>query len=231
MRQVKLLGLALVSVLALGAIVASVASAVKPEFKGFPAHFVAAQVGTGILETKGGRTVECSAGSALGFIDSAKHLLVNKGGIGIIYTGCKSTSFGAGKCQSGATKGEITTLALLGLLGYTHLAPTEVGILFEPAGGINHFASFECETILGAEKLTVRGTVICPISPINMNTTKYHLNCKQSAGLQTPLSFEGLGTVDTLSTKGEGPETFGFEQSGVSALSTITALTAVEISA
>lgn len=212
-----------VGMLVVSAIGVATASAALPEFDGpFPIHFVANQLGTGTLLTAGGREVSCSGGSTLGFITSAKHVSVNS----IIYTGCKSTSFGAGECRSGATKEEIKSLALLGLLGYINKVNKEVGLLFEPSGGINHFASFECETFLGKEKLVVRGTVICHLSPVNTLTKNYHLLCKQTKGVQEPLSFEGLATKDTLETEGvSGPEVFGFEQSGVTALSDILTLT------
>jgi hypothetical protein len=214
-----------VAMFVLSAIGIASASAALPEFDGpFPIHFVAKQLGVGKLETiaGGNRTVECSGGSTLGFVDSPKHVLVN----GIIYTGCKSKTFGGGECQSGATKGEIKSLPLLGLLGYITKTPPLVGLLFEPQGGINHFASFTCEEILGTtESLTVKGTIICDLSPVNTLTKDYHLLCSQSKGVQKPLTFEGLGTKDSLMTEGSGIENFGSEQSGVEALSDVLTLT------
>lgn len=214
-----------VSMLVVSAVGIASASAALPEFGGpFPTHFVAKQLGSGKLETIKGRTVECSGGSALGFINSAKDLLVN----GIIYTGCAGQGFGQGKCQSGSTEGEIKTNPLLGLLGYIKLAPNQVGILFEPDNSPD-FASFNCKTLIGTETLLVKGTVICPLSPINEVTEKYHLVCNQTAGIQNPLSFEGAGTTDTLMTEGKGPEPFAFEQSAVQALSDILTLSLTEI--
>jgi hypothetical protein len=205
------------------------ASAALPEFEStFPKHFVALQTTNGFLETKAGRTVECKHGSALGLINSAKDLLVN----GIIYTECKSTAFGGGVCLStGAPEGEIKTNRLLGLLGY--IAKPNVGILFEPDNAPD-FATFHCKTLLGTESLLVRGTVICPLSPVNTTTDKYTLDCKMKAGekgVQEPLSFEGAGTTDTLMTEGKGPENFAFEQSGVSASSEVLTLGTTKINA
>jgi hypothetical protein len=218
MLRIQIIGLALVAVFVMSAVAVGSASAVLPEFHGpFPNHFTALQLTTGVLETVKGRTVECNHGSALGFVKSGKDVLVN----GIIYTGCKSTAFGAGKCQNaGAPKGEITTLPLLGLLGYIKASTHLVGLLLERDGGTNHFASFECEAVI-KEKVTVRGTVICELSPVNVATNEYHLECKQTKGAQAVLTFEGAGTKDILETKGEGLETFGFEQSGVTALSDV----------
>lgn len=228
MIQIKLLGLALVTVFALGAVAVTSASAALPEFDGpFPIHFTALQLGVGIVETVGKRTIECTHSSALGFINGPKDVLVNSS----IITGCKSTTFGAGKCQNGATKGEIKTLAFLGLLGYITASTKLVGLLFESYGSINNIASFECETLLGSEKLTVKGTVICHLSPTNVTTKNYHLECKQKNGVQEPLSFDGVGTKDLLLLEGQGPENFAFEQLGVSGLSDILTLTSTKINA
>jgi hypothetical protein len=178
----------------------------------FPLHFVATQLGTGTLETVGGNTVSCTGGQALGFINSAQDLLV--GGSGITFTGCAALGFGQGKCQSGATEGEVTTSRLLGLLGYISKATKEVGVLFEPDNA-SDFATFKCNTLLGAETLLVKGTAICPLSPVNTTTDSYRLVCNQTKGVQTPLSFEGAETKDTLETEGTGPKPFAFEQSGI----------------
>ena len=226
MRQIKLLGLVLVAVFTLS--VVAVASAALPEFEGpFPKHFVALQLGTGIVETVAGRTIECTHSSALGFINGSKDILVNSA----LITGCKSTTFGAGKCQNGATEGEIKTLAFLSLLGYISQATRLVGLLFESHSGINNIASFECETLLGSEKLTVKGTVICHFSPANVVTEKYHLLCSQSKGVQKPLSFDGLGTKDMLLLEGQGPESFGFEQLGAVLLYDVLTLAVAKINA
>jgi hypothetical protein len=226
MRQIKLFGLACAVVFVLAAAASSSASACNasslPCFHGpYPIHFTTLQLKVSTFLTVGGRAVECSGGSSLGFILSLKDIIIN----GVIYTGCISTNFGGGKCQSGAVKGEIKTLSLLGLPGYINQATKLVGLLFEPGGSINHFASFECETLFGAEHLTVRGTRICDLSPVNTHGKKFHIVCEQKNGVQEPLSFGGLGTKDTLETKGEGPENFGFEQSGVSELYDILTLT------
>jgi hypothetical protein len=225
-----------VAMLVVSAVAVASASAALPEFVpgpgGFPNHFTALQLGTGILETRGEiggkkRTVECSHGSTLGFIKSEKDLLVNS----IVYTGCKSTAFGAGKCQSGATEGEIITLPLLGLLGYINKATPTVGILFEPDGTIEHFASFNCKTLAGNENLTVKGSVICKLSPVNTTTKDYHLLCEQANGIQNPLKFEGTTAEDTLLTSGSGPENFGFEKSAVKALYDVLTLEVGKINA
>ena len=203
-----------VAMFAMSAIAIASASAALPEFDGpFPNQFTGTQIGEGKLETLGGRTVACTGGSASGTIQAAKHLLVK----GILYTGCKSTTFGAGKCQNGSTEGDIITLPLLGLLGYIKLTtPKEAGVLFEPDNGIDHFASFKCKTLIGEETITVKGTTICHISPINTKGTKYTLECKETNGMQEPSLFDGATADDKLLTKGEGPENFGFEESAVS---------------
>jgi hypothetical protein len=232
MRHIKTFGLAMVTMFALAAVASSSASAAcggnpLPCFHGpYPIHFTALQLGEGELITIGGRDIKCKHGSALGFVNGPKDVLVGGGAAsgGIVYKGCKSTKFGAGECQSGATKGEIVTLPLLGLLGYINKTSREVGLLFETDGGGTHFASFECEAFI-KEKVTVTGSVICKLSPVNTPTpTKdYHLLCKQTNGIQEPLSFEGQGKM-SLTTQGSGLENFT-EQSGVTALSDILTLT------
>lgn len=230
MRHAKIFGLVLMAAFALAAVASSSASAAcgdagtKPCFHGpYPNHFVATQLGTGLLETVGTgktRTVECKGGSALGFIRSEKDVLISSG---IIYTGCKSTTFGAECNSAGAANGEIKTLPVLGLLGYINknAVPPEVGLLFEPDNGGTHFATFTCTAF---QTLKVSGTVICHLSPVNNTPTeKFHLLCEQTKGVQNPLSFEGAGTTDTLMTKGEGLENFN-EQSGVRALSDVLTL-------
>ena len=193
----------------------------------FPLHFVALQLGTSKLETVGGNTVECKHGRALGFINSAKDALVNGG---MTFLGCQGTGFGQGKCQSGATEGEITTSQLLGLVGYVNTAKTEVGFLFEPDNAPD-FATFKCKTILEDETLLVKGTFICPLSPVNTTTDNYHLVCNQTKGVQNPLSFDGAGTTDTLMTEGKGPTIFAFEQSGIQTLFDVLTLGLAKINA
>jgi hypothetical protein len=212
MGQVKSVSGVLATVLTLGAVAATTASAALPEFEGpFPKHFVATQLGAGFLETVGGNTVECSGGStALGFIRSEKDLLVS-GGIAI--RGCGGAGFGQGKCQTGATEGEIITLQVLGLLGYINKAAKEVGVLFEPDNAPD-FTTFKCKTILGEETLLIKGTIVCPLSPVNTETESYKLICSQTKGVQKPLGFEG-GTGDTLMIEGKGPKPFAFEQAGI----------------
>lgn len=226
MRQIKLFGLVMTAVFVLAAAASSSASAcnatLRPCFHGpYPNHFVTLQLNVSTLQTVGGREIECSASSSLGHILSLKVFVILNG---VISTGCQSTQFGGGKCQSGAVKGEIKTLPLVGLLGYIDKASKLVGLLFEPNNNVNHLASFECETLLGAEHLTVRGTVIFALSPVNLLTKEFHITGIEKNGAQEPLSFEGLGTRDTLEIKGEGPENFGFEQSGLLGLYDILTL-------
>jgi hypothetical protein len=210
-----------ITMLVVSAVVVASASAALPEFEGpFPNAFHAEQLNAGKLETVSGKTVECTGGLATGVVKSEKDVLIN----GILYTGCKSTTFGGLKCQTaGHAEGDITTVPLLGLLGYIKKpATTEVGLLFEPENGVV-FASFECKTFFNPVSVTVRGTVICHLEPINVKTKNYTLSCKLKAGekgVQNPSSFEGL-PKDLLSTQGTGQEVFGPEDSGVEALSDI----------
>lgn len=216
MRYAKLLGLSLVAVFAVGAVAVASASAVLPEFEGpFPNGFTAKELGVGKVETVAGRTVECGEAETSGSINAPKDALVKA----ILFKKCKSTAFGAGNCQTaGHAEGDVTTTALLALLGY--ITKPKVGLLFEPESGVN-FATFVCKTILGNENLTVKGTVICELTPVNTKGKSFVLTCKQTKGVQSPTSFEG-GPKDTLMMEGSGPENFAFEQFGGESLSDIT---------
>jgi hypothetical protein len=227
MLRIQMIGLAIVAAFAFSVLASASASAActgaeLPCFHGpFPIHFTAEQLGTGKLVTVGKRTIECTGGSTLGFINGPKDALVNA----ITYTGCKSTKFGSGKCKTpSAEAGEIISLPLLGLLGYINKTTKLVGLLFEADKGGTHFASFECESFLGTENVTVEGTVICDLSPVTTITKKYHLLCEQANGMPTWLSFEGAGTKDHLISTGGPAEPFGPEESGVTALSDVLTL-------
>jgi hypothetical protein len=229
MQRIRILGLALMAVLAFSALASATASAELPEFEApFPNTFTGKQEGVGKLETKAKRTVECSGGSSEGgSITAAKTVTIKA----IIFTGCKSTTFGAGKCQNTATEGEIKTTELSGEPVYISKAKKEVAQNLKPTSAAL-FAEFKCKTLLGEETLKVRpsganGGVICGTTPVNTKTTKLKLECKEKGGVQEPTELEngkGEKFKSFLETEGKGPENFAFEQSGNNSTSAITTI-------
>ncbi|MHB1538649.1 MAG: hypothetical protein ACYCUM_05430 [Solirubrobacteraceae bacterium] len=187
--------------------------------------------GPGRLETVGGHTVECEADTNSGEVVGSKE--VRK--VVVSFTGCKASVFTTPACEtSGAAEGEITTDSLKGELGYLEgeeAGVKKVGLDLTPESGTG-FAAFECHTLFGTEHITVTGgSLICQMKPVNKEQTTATLVCNQEKGVQEFTHLEG-GSEDTLTTTGEGPESFGPEQSGEnSGEDTITLAEALEIRA
>lgn len=205
MTRVRMLGLALVAALAVTAVAVSSASAAtcstKPCFTGPYPNTFTSKSGAGTLETVGGTKVKCSSDSTEGGeITGEKTDKVKS----VVFKGCESSGF---KCStSGAASGEIKTSELESTLGYINKSTKEVGIELKPKGGGN-FATFECTAFV---KVTVKGSVIAVITPINTETTKYTLKFTQTKGKQTPQNLEGQ-SKDTLESSVDGG---AFEESG-----------------
>lgn len=201
MKRFKIVGLCLMAVFALGAVVASSASAaLEPGFTGpFPNHFTSLSLTESTLKTSS-TTIKCAHLDNLGEITGAA-----MGWVNVTFLGCKfSETF---PCNStGAASEEIKTSALLMTPGYIKKgAPTEVGVALEPlAGTAGTLAEFTChvkieekpETKLLAE---VKGSVIGKISPPNTKTLEFELAFSESAGgTQSVEKFEGEKKGDHL---------------------------------
>lgn len=238
MKYLKMLGLAALAALAVMAVVgAGTASAsepkAEPEGGTFPVSFTGSG-GTGILETtsEGGkiRTVHCTANTSAGEINTATSVKNVK----VKFTGCTTSGpFGINlTCTtSGATSGEITTVALKGTLVYLTAGSSNAGIVIEPESGTT-FASFKCGSFL-TETLTVTGKVIGKLTPVNSLTNAFTLTFSQSGGHQSPetyLASSGCAaTKAVLSTTGSGLESFGPIQSGISATESLTTSKKVKV--
>ncbi len=197
MKRMRLIGLALVALFAMGALASASASAALPEFSPAKGVTLTGTSGKAVLETLGGGTkVECSGGSSGGEITGEK--TVSK--VKITFTGCKSAGFA---CTSGSDpSGTLLTNELTGTLGYISKANKEVGILFKPTTG-KEFIEFNC--VGGIVKVKVLGLLICPITPVNLVVKEYTLKCEQKEGDQKPTKFEG-GEVEVLKTAINGGE-------------------------
>jgi hypothetical protein len=234
MKYVKMLGLAGLAALALMAVVgAGTASAsqpkAEPEGGTFPVSFTGSG-GAGKLETVAEgtkvRTVNCEENTSSGEVNSA----TTTKNVSVRFKKCTATGpFGIKvTCTggTGAASGEIVTKTLKGTMFYIKAASSEVGIDLEPESG-TQFAEFTCG---GVQKISVTGSVVGKLTPVNTLTNKYTLTFSQTAGKQSPEGFLAASgcafTKDVLSSTGTavgfGGENFGPLQSGVEGSETLT---------
>jgi hypothetical protein len=167
-----------------------------------------------VLETKGGKKVECAGVSATGEYTSPKTVTVNS-----VFTGCTTTEFEQEvSCQSaGASTGEVRINPLKGELGIIkkESLPTSntVGISLAAASG-TVITEFECGpffpgTLNIYAKLVTTGSVIHQVTT-NKMLLEENEKFSQSKGLQKPENFDG-GEKDVLesSVDGGAPEQAG----------------------
>ncbi len=216
--RIKMLGLALVAVFAMGAVIASAASAALPEQLPSTGTFTGTS-GASTFETKSGEKVKCSSDAIAGEITGPKTSKSK-----ITFKGCEAFGF---KCNSsGAGSGEIV-LNVTGELVYIMKATKEVGLLNTLTGEL----TIKCSAF---QTLKVKGSTLCPITPVNTKTTKYKVVCKATKGVQEPINYEPgseLIKAPITETKGEGLKTFPFEQSGLTGTDELTFSTEGEIMA
>jgi hypothetical protein len=196
---------------------------------GLPGEAFSSSGGPSTLETVGGIKLTCEAEAGTGEYTEARTEIVN-----ITFTGC--TSAPTVSCQSeGAVAGEITLHALEGGLGFIRDQIKEgrlflsVGLDLEPSGSEPYVATFACGGVLeGSDaQVLVRGSVIAPITPIDRMSPTASLRYTAARGQQRPEALEGA-QADVLLTSLAGG---AFEQSGLTATSTITDEEPVEIKA
>jgi hypothetical protein len=227
---IKTLSVALAAVFVFGAIAAASASATQPKFEpeggAFPVTFEGSG-GAGVLEvlpegTKK-RTVSCTSNTSagnLGDSTTVKEVVVK-------FKEC-STS---GPFGEKVPCGEIVTTKLKGKLYYLTAGSSEVGVDFEPETA-PEFAKFVCKNFLVNETLTVTGSVVGKLTPVNTSTTKFTLKFNQTEGHQEPLSLLNStceAKEATLMTTGSGSEAFGPRQSGIKGEESVTTAKAVTV--
>ena len=194
MKRMRIMGLCLVAVFAVGAATATVASAL-PEFTGpFPKTFTSTSKGS-LLETVGGKKTKCTADTNLGEITGPQ-----SGNIRIVFTGCK---LGKLPCNTpGAAPGTIATNMLTMRIGYISKANKEVGAdLVEPNLG---FTAYVCGPAIFVK---VTGSVIGRITPINKSVIPakvFKLKFAQTLGAQKFPNLEA-SPVDILESSFGGP--------------------------
>jgi len=201
MNRIKIIGLALVAMFAIGAVASATASAVEPEWnivKEVTNRKLTAANQAGVksilesnnlLKTK----VECTTNkTTAGEVGATGTKTVS--GVKILFTGCTSA---LGGCKSaGKMAGEIETATLSGEIGYL-VKPTKVGVDLTNAVAL---ANFEC----GGTAIEVTGSVIGEITPlktvIKHTGAAFVLTYEEKEGKQKFTKFEG-GATDVLFAK------------------------------
>jgi hypothetical protein len=227
---IETLSIALSAVFVFGVVVTS-ASASQPKFEyesgQFPVSF-AGSGGAGKLETVAEgtkvRKVNCNSNTSTGELSSATTV----SNIVVKFKECTTT----GPIGEKMSCGEIVTTKLKGKLYYLTAGSSEVGVDLEPESG-TEFAKFVCKNIFVTETLTVTGSVVGKLTPVNTLANKFTLTFSQKAGHQEPegyLAAVGCAfTKDVLSTTGSGSDVFGPIQSGVEGVETITTAENVKV--
>lgn len=227
MLRMRIIVMTLLAVFCLGAVAASAASAALPEIVNKEGKelvnkkFSGKNTGSAeqVLETKAGKTIKCKTTSTTGEVKGT-----NEGEATFTFKECASTAFGAGKCQTGSTEGEIVTKISIKAV-YLSRSKKELALLFSILPIPTGFVEIKCKTLLGTEVLKVYGTFLIPVKA-NTLSTKYTEEAKQEKGVQKPLEYEneaGEKVKNTLETEGvSGPEVFKKEQSGEEAKGEVT---------
>lgn len=189
MRQVKILLLGVLVGLVVGAMTAAVAAAEKPEFSPVVKAALKSTGGTATFEQKEGLapvTATSSEGTAT--FENAK-----EGKFDELLLGWTAPL--SGKCTGldDTVKGSVLVKGKF-KIGYLDAAKTKVGIALK----INPEVHFECEKTVTL--VTVRGTLICELTPTNKDTLEFLMLCKQEKGVQQ--FTEILNATNTAFEKG-----------------------------
>jgi len=169
------------------------------------------------LETVGGARIKCVALTSAGEWTGTKTATMTAR-----FTGCQLVSSKQPCQSSGASGGEIVTSTLTGSLGFikdTFVAGPEVSVGIDFKDGPT-IASAECG---GSQptSVTIGGSVIAPVKPIDTMATKSTIVAKATGGVQSAESFEG-GPQDTLVASLESGSTKTTEQAGLTATIALT---------
>jgi hypothetical protein len=173
----------------------------KPKFTGTG--------GSTTLQTVGKVKVKC-----LGSTSSGEYTGTKTAEMTVRFTGCERAGAGVTCQTAGAGVGEIVTSLLQGSLGFIQDKVNAEGVLVASVGfDFKHapsVASAEC----GSQTLSIVGSVIAPISPMNKMTLEPALKFKAVAGKQLPEQFEE-GEKDTLTTIFRSGSEESAEQAGL----------------
>ncbi len=160
--------------------------------------------GSATFETVNGSKVTCTGESGSGKYRDSKAVQ----GVVLTLTGC--TRSGEGCASAGARAGEIVSSSLEGTLGIEKLGASagadKLGLELFPVGETGPLVEFTC----GATSVSIRGSVIVPVSAGKMSITTT-LKFKASKGKQKPESFVG-GAKDVLE---QSVDKAAYEQAGL----------------
>ncbi|HEX4186607.1 MAG TPA: alkaline phosphatase family protein [Solirubrobacteraceae bacterium] len=166
------------------------------------------------LDTVGKLKLRCAAEASSGEYTGLR----TTGNVVARFTGCKAMS---APCTSlGAAEGEIVTHTLRGVLGWVNRAELTVAEELSAAESGGPLAEATC----GVATLTVRGSVLAPVTAGRMSMTTI-VRCVEFGGRQRPEHLEGEPSSVLEASLAGGP----FEQAGLSLSVTRTNAEAIEI--
>lgn len=204
---------ALLAVFALSAVAASAASAAELE-QVPPSGKFTVKSETGVFETHAKEKITCKKATGSGEITGVK---TDKSKV--TFEECTGP-LGVKCTSSGQSSGNIAT-EINSELVWLSKASLKAGEKLALAKEL----SITCSIV----KLTVQGSTLCPVEPVNTKTTTFKLVCKQTAGKQEFTEYETESgekiKAITLTKKGSG----SFEESGLQATETLTFTELAEI--
>jgi hypothetical protein len=215
MKHIRTAGLILVAMFAISAIASASASAALPEQSPATGSYKVTS-GKGSFELTNGEKVTCKTDKGEGKLTGAKTDEST-----VDFEGCEA--FGVKCSSSGAKSGVIAT-------------PIDSELVYLAKGGVATKTVGEDLKLASTVKITcliigleVKGSTLCPITPINTSTTKLEITCKETKGVQEYTEFVNNTTgkieKDITETTKSG-KTF---QSGLESTETLELSTAGEI--
>jgi uncharacterized low-complexity protein len=172
MKRIRILGMALVAVLAMSAVAVAIASAAAPEFS--PATNSGTSKSATATFTEEGEvfSIKCTSNTGTSTITSAK-----AGTFEESFKNCKAASI-----ETCTTTGQASgTIVSKGTFALGFIKGTEVGLKFSPEP-----TEFKCST----NTVKVTGCAAAPITPINTKTKTFTVELKGKTK-QEPAEFEG----------------------------------------
>jgi hypothetical protein len=199
MIRLRLLGLALIAVLAVSAVAVSAAFA-EPEFKPSTKQSFTGTSGAGTLEDSLSETISCTSDESTGEITGA----LTAAGIVVTFHGCKGKKGSGGtactvKSTNTTSPGLIITSTLKGTLGLvpTSQAASGVGLLLQPESGSKFV---EIEAAACASEAPVEGSIAGEVGTTKVLSKTGKLIFTGSAGTQNikNITVKGKGETPAL---------------------------------
>ena len=189
MSRLHVITLTLGTMVVLGAVSAGSASAALPEVLSVGGAVVkfTSTAGVSTFETAAGRSVVCKKLVNTGEITTGK-----VGTVTFDFEECESAGV---KCDdSGDATGVILVKEAIEFVFTKEVGTLEAGVLLQPTEAGEKVALIECTALV---KIAVTKAVVCPVTPINTDTTTFVIKCEQEKGKQKPQNY----TNDKKETK------------------------------